>query len=78
MPDKYGKILVVDDDKDVLLTSRVVLKPIVELIRTESDPHKLPTLLRKDEYDLILLDMNFSTGSNTGNEGIHWLKEIKR
>tara|TARA_Y100001954_G_C15775585_1_gene586837 strand:- start:254 stop:1624 length:1371 start_codon:yes stop_codon:yes gene_type:complete len=76
MPDKYGKILVVDDDKDVLLSSRVVLKPIVELIRTESDPHKLPTLLRKDEYDLILLDMNFSTGSNTGNEGIHWLKEI--
>ena len=71
-----SKLLIVDDDKDVLLASRVVLRSEFEIIRTESDPFKLQQILLKEEFDVILLDMNFSTGSTSGKEGIHWLKEI--
>lgn len=76
MGDKKGKVLVIDDDKDILLTSRIVLKQDFEFIRTESDPFKLQQILREEKFDVILLDMNFSTGTTTGKEGIHWLKEI--
>jgi len=71
-----SKILIVDDDKDILLTTRIVLKNDFEIIRTESDPFKLQQILLQEEFDVILLDMNFSTGSTSGKEGIHWLKEI--
>ena len=71
-----SKLLIVDDDKDILLTSRVVLREEFEIIRTESDPFKLQQILRKEEFDVILLDMNYSTGTSNGIEGIHWLKEI--
>lgn len=73
---RSGKLLIVDDDKDILLTSKVVLKSAFEIIRTESDPFKLPQILREETYDVIMLDMNFSTGKTSGNEGIYWLKEI--
>lgn len=76
MGDKKGKVLVIDDDKDILLTSRVVLKHDFEIVRTESDPFKLQQILREEKFDVILLDMNYSTGSTSGKEGIHWLKEI--
>ncbi len=76
MVDKKGKVLVIDDDKDILLTSRIVLKHDFEIVRNESDPFKLPQILREEEFDVILLDMNFSTGTTSGKEGIHWLKEI--
>ncbi len=71
-----SKLLIVDDDKDVLLASRVVLRSEFEIIRTESDPFKLQQILLKEAFDVILLDMNFSTGSTSGKEGIHWLREI--
>ncbi len=71
-----SKLLIVDDDKDILLASRVVLRNEFEIIRTESDPFKLQQILLKEEFDVILLDMNFSTGTTSGKEGIHWLKEI--
>lgn len=73
---KTGKLLIVDDDKDILLTSRVVLKSEFEFIRTENDPFKLSQILREEEFDVIMLDMNFSTGKTSGKEGIYWLKEI--
>ncbi len=76
MNKKTGKILVIDDDKDILLTSRVVLKPEFELIKTENDPFKIPLILRETDFDVVLLDMNFSTGKTKGKEGIYWLKEI--
>ena len=71
-----SKLLIIDDDKDILLTSRVVLREEFEIIRTESDPFKLQKILRQEEFDVILLDMNFSTGSTSGREGIFWLREI--
>jgi DNA-binding NtrC family response regulator len=71
-----AKILVIDDDPDVLTAARVVLRQRFENVDTESNPQRISALLRKEKYDVILLDMNFSAGRTTGNEGLFWLKEI--
>ena len=69
-------MLVVDDDPDVLLAVRLFLKQHATLVHTEADPEKIPALLQKGDYDLILLDMNFSRDATSGREGLHWLKKI--
>jgi DNA-binding NtrC family response regulator len=71
------KILVVDDDKDVLTAMSLLLKKEVAEVVTEKNPENLLTLLKKHSFDLVLLDMNFNASINTGNEGIFWLKRIK-
>ena len=55
----FDKILIVDDDQDVLLAARLYLKQHAEQVVTEPDPNLIPTLLQDDSYDVILLDMNF-------------------
>jgi len=72
----FNKILIVDDDQDVLLAARLFLKPHAEQIVTESDPNLIPTLLQNETYDVILLDMNFAHDATSGKEGFHWLKRI--
>lgn len=74
---KTASILVIDDDVDVLTAVRLLLKPEVKLITTEKNPENLQNILSKQEFDVILLDMNFKSSINTGNEGIFWLKKIK-
>lgn len=74
---KQGRILVVDDDGDVLQAARLFLKQHVALVETEKDPKSLPTLLRNQSYDLILLDMNFTEDVSSGEEGFFWLEKIK-
>ena len=74
---KEAKILVVDDDKDVLTAISLLLKKEVKEVVTEKNPEHLLSLLRKTNFDLLLLDMNFNASINTGNEGIFWLKRIK-
>ncbi len=74
---KRAKILVVDDDNDVLTAMNLLLKKEVEEIVTEKNPENLIHLLKKKSFDFILLDMNFNASINTGNEGIFWLKKIK-
>ena len=74
---KNATILVIDDDTDVLTAVRLLLKPEVKEIVTEKNPEQIRTLLSKQPFDLILLDMNFNSSINTGNEGIFWLKKIK-
>lgn len=74
---KNASILVIDDDVDVLTAVRLLLKPEVRQIITEKNPENLIQLLSKQEFDLILLDMNFKSAINTGNEGIFWLKKIR-
>ncbi len=74
---KTACILVIDDDIDVLTAVRLLLKPEVKEIITEKNPENLRSLLAKQEFDVILLDMNFRSAVNTGNEGIFWLKKIK-
>ena len=73
-----GKILIIDDDRDILLTARVVLKKQFGDIHTEADPEKILPRLREGSYDVILLDMNFSAGATSGSEGLKWLHEIIR
>jgi len=69
--------LVIDDDQDVLTAVRLLLKTEVKNVVTEKNPQNLRWLL-KDAYDVILLDMNFTSSINTGNEGLFWLKEIRK
>lgn len=73
---KKGKVLVVDDDGDVLQAAHLFLKQHVALVETEKDPKSIPTLLKNNSYDLILLDMNFTDDVSSGEEGFHWLNKI--
>ncbi len=78
MNTKPGKIMVIDDDRDILLTTRVVLKKQFGLIRTETDPEMIIKQLEDELFDVILLDMNFSAGATSGKEGMKWLREIRK
>ena len=75
---KNASILVVDDDPDVLTAVRLLLKTEVKDVVTEKNPENLRWHLSKDSFDVILLDMNFTSSINTGNEGLFWLKEIQK
>ncbi|MFD2512294.1 sigma-54-dependent transcriptional regulator [Pontibacter locisalis] len=74
---KNASILVVDDDTDVLTAVRLLLRPQVKEVVTEKDPEHIPSLLKRHAFDVIMLDMNFKSALNTGNEGIYWLRKIK-
>ncbi len=74
---KKVKILVIDDDQDVLFTAKTILKREFEQVLTESTPNRLETLVKRESIDLIILDMNFKAGVTTGNEGLFWLRKIK-
>ncbi|WP_157600630.1 sigma-54 dependent transcriptional regulator [Rufibacter sp. DG15C] len=71
-----GKILIIDDNEDVLFSAKMLLKKHAQQVLIEKDPRKIPFLLNHDTYDLILLDMNFTEDISSGNEGFFWLKEI--
>ncbi|MBI4530609.1 MAG: response regulator, partial [Candidatus Latescibacteria bacterium] len=71
-----GNVLVIDDDKDVLLAARLLLKQHVALVHTERDPQRIPSRLQHERYDVILLDMNFTKDATGGSEGFHWLSRI--
>ncbi len=74
---KKASVLIIDDDTDVLTALSLLLRPQVKDIVTEKNPELLPSLLAKQSFDLILLDMNFKSALNTGNEGFFWLRKIK-
>ncbi len=74
---KNAKILVIDDDADVLTAIRLLLKSLVKEVVTEKNPNQIRSLLSKTKFDVIILDMNFNGLVNTGNEGIYWLRKIK-
>ncbi|MDJ0819458.1 MAG: sigma-54 dependent transcriptional regulator [Desulfobacterales bacterium] len=76
MSKKTGNILIVDDNEDLLLAARLFLKQHFYLVHTENDPEKIPTLLQNENYDVILLDMNFTMDSTSGVEGFMWLDRI--
>ena len=60
MEKKIGKILAVDDNEDILFSIKLLLKPYAELVHTELNPERIPELMQNEEYDVILLDMNFT------------------
>src|ERR1700755_3424432 len=74
---KNASILAVDDDPDVLTAVRLLLKTEAADVVTEKNPENLRSILSKRTFDLILLDMNFNSSINTGNEGLFWLRKIK-
>ena len=74
---KQGTILIVDDNRNILTTVRMLLEPIFHNIITIANPNSIPAKLREEHPDVVLLDMNFSSGINSGNEGLFWLREIK-
>ena len=71
-----ARILIVDDDQDVLLAAKLFLKQHISIVHTETNPENIPDLLRNENYDLILLDMNFSPDATSGKEGFHWMNKI--
>lgn len=73
---RTGKILAVDDNEDILFALKLLLKPVVEKIETVNKPEKIPELLAKESWDVILLDMNFTKDAISGQEGLHWLSLI--
>lgn len=75
---KNASILVIDDDTDVLTAVRLLLKSEAKGVVTEKNPENIPSLLSTQNFDIILLDMNFKSSLNTGNEGLFWLKKIKQ
>jgi len=76
MEDNKGKLLIVDDNRSILNSLKLYLEDEFDIVKTVSNPNHIISLIRDKTYDVILLDMNFSAGQKTGNEGIFWLREI--
>jgi DNA-binding NtrC family response regulator len=74
---RTGKIIIIDDNETVLKTLRVIFSREFSTVLTVQYPTLLPALLREDDVDVVLLDMNFSTGKQTGGEGLFWLDRIR-
>jgi DNA-binding NtrC family response regulator len=73
---KKARILIVDDNEDILVALRLHLSAYFETVVTEKKPEMIPAWLAKESFDMVILDMNFKAGINTGNEGIFWLNKI--
>ena len=73
---KNARILVVDDDSDVLMALRLLLKPLVKEVVVEKNPNNITAIIQRTVFDVVILDMNFSGLVHTGNEGIYWLNNI--
>jgi two-component system response regulator HydG len=76
MRKKEGKVLIVDDDEDILQAARLLLKQHAAEVHTEKRPETIPALLQNESYDVIFLDMNFVRGVTSGQEGFQWLNKI--
>ncbi|MDR1632179.1 MAG: sigma-54 dependent transcriptional regulator [Dysgonamonadaceae bacterium] len=75
---KKGSILIIDDNKNVLTALRILLSNYFKQVTLLSSPNQIHTALHDVQPDVVLLDMNFSAGINSGNEGLFWLSEIKK
>ena len=78
MSKQDGKILIIDDNKEVLTTLKLFLQYEFEEVTTLKNPNQIPEYFWKNDFDVILLDMNFSAGVSSGNEGLYWFNEIKK
>ncbi len=76
MAQKTGNVLIIDDNEDVLLAARLLLKKHVAHVRTEHDPQNIPAVLHNETFDAILLDMNFVRDVTSGSKGFFWLEKI--
>jgi len=71
-----GNILLADDDEYVLLSLRLLLEPHFNSVIATHNPERIPALLDREQFDVVVLDMNFRQGDTTGNQGLFWLKQI--
>ena len=71
-----GRVLIVDDDVSILRTLKLLLRDDFDLVQTLSNPKFIPSEIKKQAYDVVLLDMNFSIGKQSGDEGLFWMKQI--
>lgn len=78
MADKEGRLLIVDDKMSVLNSLELFLKYHFSEVLICNNPNKIPKLLASEHLDVVLLDMNFAAGVNTGNEGLFWLRKIQK
>ena len=76
MSKKAGKLLIVDDNRSILSAVKLLCDGIFEEVITLPSPNSLISTLHKSQPDVVLLDMNFHAGINTGNEGLYWLREV--
>lgn len=76
MEKRKGKVLAIDDNDDILFALKLLLKNQVEKVVTETAPDKIPQLMKEDDFDVILLDMNFTKDAISGQEGFDWLNKI--
>ncbi len=76
MEQKQGKILIVDDNEDLLKAAKMHFKRHFAQVDTEKKPEALPSLMNNEDYDVILLDMNFTKDVSSGGEGYYWLERI--
>ena len=74
--DKTGKVLIVDDNEDLLKAAKMFLKRHFRQVDIEKNPEAIPSLISNDDYDVILLDMNFTKDVSSGKEGYYWLEKI--
>ncbi len=74
---KQGKILIIDDNEDILFALNLLLKPHVEKVKVTTQPERVAHFMETFEPDVILLDMNFTQDADSGQEGFFWVKKIK-
>lgn len=72
-----GKILIIDDNEDLLFAAKMLLKKHAKEVMIEKDPRRIPFLINNNSFDVILLDMNFREDTTSGKEGFYWLSQIK-
>jgi len=70
------RILIIDDNKELLEGLKLFLTPFAEEVVTLRNPNLIPGIIQQNSFDLILLDMNFAAGVNSGNEGLFWMRRI--
>ena len=76
MSKEEAKILLIDDDEDILLAAKFLLKKHFTTIITADGPDTVSDLLKSNDFNIALLDMNYTTGATSGKEGIDLLKKI--
>lgn len=74
---KQGKILIIDDNEDILFALNLLLQPYVEKVKVTTQPERIAHFMETFSPDVILLDMNFNTDADSGQEGFFWLKKIR-
>lgn len=76
--DNYGTLLVVDDNPAILTAVKICMATVFGRVLTLQTPEKLLATLAEERVDAVLLDMNFSLGANTGQDGLFWLRAVRK